>query len=205
MTHILTWLPLIDFMLPRSAVATSLSRCISTAFRAPVATRTFSTSLLRQKIEENISGARLQEMLQKQDTKPLLVDFYAEWCGPCKMLSPILHKLATTPDLVGGKEVDLVTVDVDSHMETAQKYGVCIHMLTKDSRNADSDRIQGRKTGYVLRRRSARSPVASIHRSSLICAIMPHGFDSKRRPAPLQSHVHRFVGCSKTTHLKQSL
>ncbi|CCU97737.1 unnamed protein product [Malassezia sympodialis ATCC 42132] len=111
-------------MLPRSAVATSLSRCISTAFRAPVATRTFSTSLLRQKIEENISGARLQEMLQKQDTKPLLVDFYAEWCGPCKMLSPILHKLATTPDLVGGKEVDLVTVDVDSHMETAQKYGI---------------------------------------------------------------------------------
>lgn len=75
-------------------------------------------------IEENISGTRLEELLQKQSGKPLLVDFYADWCGPCKMLSPILHKLVTTPALVGGKDVDLVTVDVDHHVETAQKYGV---------------------------------------------------------------------------------
>ncbi|WFD23186.1 hypothetical protein MEQU1_001874 [Malassezia equina] len=92
--------------------------------RASVVARTFSTTLLRRKIEENISGARLQELLQNQGSKPLLVDFYAEWCGPCKMLSPILHKLATTPDLVGGKELDLVTIDVDHHMETAQQYGL---------------------------------------------------------------------------------
>lgn len=109
--------------------------------RASVVARTFSTTLLRRKIEENISGARLQELLQNQGSKPLLVDFYAEWCGPCKMLSPILHKLANTPDLVGGKELDLATIDVDHHMETAQQYGVRMHMLTIDPRDADSDRI----------------------------------------------------------------
>ncbi|WFD26717.1 hypothetical protein MNAN1_001702 [Malassezia nana] len=79
---------------------------------------------MRRMIEENISSARLEELLQKQSGKPLLVDFYADWCGPCKMLSPILHKLVTTPALVGGKDVDLVTVDVDQHIETAQKYGI---------------------------------------------------------------------------------
>ena len=40
------------------------------------------------------------------------------------MLSPMLHKLASTPSLVGGKELDLVTIDVDQQMEAAQKYGV---------------------------------------------------------------------------------
>lgn len=86
--------------------------------------RTFSTSVIRRRIEENITGDRLAQLLQEQGTKPLLVDFVAEWCGPCKMLSPMLHKLASTPSLVGGKELDLVTIDVDQQMEAAQKYGV---------------------------------------------------------------------------------
>ena len=86
--------------------------------------RMFSTSVIRRRIEENITGDRLARLLQEQGTKPLLVDFVAEWCGPCKMLSPMLHKLASTPSLVGGKELDLVTIDVDQQMEAAQKYGV---------------------------------------------------------------------------------
>ena len=87
--------------------------------------RAFSSTALRRRIEENISSARLEELLQSQGDKPLLVDFFAEWCGPCKMLSPVLHKLVNTPSMVGGKEVDLVTIDVDNNMEAAQKYGVC--------------------------------------------------------------------------------
>lgn len=153
---------LVGRMQLRSALVAPLCRAVATSARARVATRAFSTSLLRHKIEENISGARLEELLQNQN-KPLLVDFYAEWCGPCKILSPILHKLATTPDLVGGKEVDLVTIDVDSHMETAQTYGVCMHRLTKDPRHANGDCLQGRKAGYVLRRRPPRSTAATVY------------------------------------------
>lgn len=40
------------------------------------------------------------------------------------MLSPVLHKLASSPDLVGGKDIDLVTMDVDHEIGAAQKYGV---------------------------------------------------------------------------------
>lgn len=44
----------------------------------------------------------------------VLVDFYAEWCGPCKMLAPILDTL----------DVDVIKVDVDMHNELAIKNGV---------------------------------------------------------------------------------
>lgn len=84
----------------------------------------FLDVIVRRRIEENISGERLAQLLQEQSAKPLLVDFVAEWCGPCKMLSPVLHKLASSPDLVGGKDIDLVTMDVDHEIGAAQKYGV---------------------------------------------------------------------------------
>ncbi|WFD34425.1 hypothetical protein MCUN1_001266 [Malassezia cuniculi] len=93
------------------------------AFAAPrICTRTFAASAARRKVEEDISADRLAELLAETKTngRPLLVDFVAEWCGPCKMLSPILTKLANNPDMVGGREFDLVTVDVDKQVEVAQ-------------------------------------------------------------------------------------
>ncbi|GHJ85508.1 hypothetical protein NliqN6_1910 [Naganishia liquefaciens] len=48
----------------------------------------------------------------------VLVDFYATWCNPCKMLTPILKKVAEQ------KNVDLVTVDVDENSEIAAKYQI---------------------------------------------------------------------------------
>ncbi len=50
----------------------------------------------------------------------LAVDFYADWCGPCKMLSPILETLA--PDFAG--KLEIVKVNIDDCPEIAQKYGV---------------------------------------------------------------------------------
>ena len=50
---------------------------------------------------------------------PVLVDFYADWCGPCQLAAPILDKLA---DEFTGK-VDIVKVDVDANQDLAQKYG----------------------------------------------------------------------------------
>jgi thioredoxin 1 len=49
-----------------------------------------------------------------------LVDFYADWCGPCKMISPVLEELS---DTYAGK-VNIVKLNADNHPEVLQKYGV---------------------------------------------------------------------------------
>ncbi len=51
---------------------------------------------------------------------PVLVDFYADWCAPCRMMAPILEKVAG--DLQG--DVKIVKVNVDSNREAAVKYGI---------------------------------------------------------------------------------
>ena len=55
----------------------------------------------------------------KQRDKPILIDFYASWCGPCKMLSPIIDEIANErDDIVVGK------VNVDDEPELSEKFGV---------------------------------------------------------------------------------
>lgn len=54
-----------------------------------------------------------------QDT-PVLVDFFAEWCGPCKTLAPILKQVKDTL----GERVSIIKIDVDKNQELASKYHV---------------------------------------------------------------------------------
>ena len=66
-----------------------------------------------------ITDASFEEEVLKSD-KPVLVDFGAEWCGPCRTLGPIIEELATEYEgrVVVGK------VDVDNNQEFTAKYGV---------------------------------------------------------------------------------
>ncbi len=52
--------------------------------------------------------------------KPVLLDFYAEWCGPCKMLSPVLHEIAEEKADV----LKIGKINVDEQMELAQHFQV---------------------------------------------------------------------------------
>jgi thioredoxin 1 len=52
--------------------------------------------------------------------KPVMVDFWAEWCGPCRMVSPILDEIATEY----ADKIDIVKVNVDEEPQLAMQYGV---------------------------------------------------------------------------------
>ena len=64
---------------------------------------------------------------------PVLIDFFAEWCGPCKMMAPVLDEVAR--DYAG--KIKVVKVDVDQAAETATRFGVTAmptFVLVKDGR-----------------------------------------------------------------------
>ena len=65
-----------------------------------------------------ITDASFQELLQSG--KPVVVDFWAEWCGPCRMVGPIIEELSKEYD---GK-VTIGKIDVDENTEVAAQFGI---------------------------------------------------------------------------------
>jgi thioredoxin 1 len=59
-----------------------------------------------------------QEVLQSE--KPVIVDFWAEWCGPCHAVSPVLDRIAAER----GDELKLVKVNIDEEQGLAMRYGI---------------------------------------------------------------------------------
>jgi thioredoxin 1 len=66
-----------------------------------------------------VTESSFDEEVLKSD-KPVLVDFWAEWCGPCHAVSPILDKIAEER----ADELKLVKVNIDENQGLAQRYGV---------------------------------------------------------------------------------
>jgi thioredoxin len=70
-----------------------------------------------------------KDVIQGSASRPVVVDFWAEWCGPCKQLTPVLE------EAVAGRDVVLAKVDVDANKTLAQDYNVSGIPAVKAFRN----------------------------------------------------------------------
>jgi thioredoxin 1 len=72
--------------------------------------------------------------------KPVLIDFYADWCGPCRIQTPIIEELAQRM----GDQVEVKKINVDDHMEMANQYRIYVVptlIIEKDKK--EIKRIEG--------------------------------------------------------------
>ncbi|MCK4519056.1 MAG: thioredoxin [Candidatus Omnitrophica bacterium] len=84
--------------------------------------------------DENFEGEVLKSEI------PVLIDFWAEWCGPCKMMTPVMEELE---EEYAGK-LKIVKLNVDEARETASNYGIMsIPTIILFNQGAEVDRLSG--------------------------------------------------------------
>ena len=68
--------------------------------------------------------------------KPVIIDFYADWCGPCKMMSPIIDEIAKERE-----DIKVGKVNVDENQELAMEYGVMSIPTIVIIKNGETDNV----------------------------------------------------------------
>lgn len=86
----------------------------------------------------SVSNENFESEVLKSE-KPVLIDFYADWCGPCKMVSPIVEQIAKEHE-----DIKVVKVNIDDNQDLAVKYGVtAIPTLIVIKNGEESNRTVG--------------------------------------------------------------
>ncbi len=104
-----------------------------------------------------VTDATFDQQVMNSET-PVLVDFWAEWCGPCKMIAPVLEELAQELD----GQLTIGKLDVDNNPDTAMAFGVMsIPTLLLFKGGQPIDRIVGYQAKAQLKKRLETHLVAT--------------------------------------------
>jgi len=79
-----------------------------------------ATAVAETAVKDTTTQTFVKDVIEESKRQPVLVDFWAEWCGPCRMIAPALDELSTEL----GDKVTIAKLNIDENPQTPTKYGV---------------------------------------------------------------------------------